>query len=1306
MSQFSKDQVQDIYYLSPMQEGMLFHTLLHPGQSFYIEQIAIPVKGAFRTELLQRSMDVIMERYDIFRTVFVHEKMKRPVQVVLKQRPCPIREIDLSDLAADERKRHIESYKRQDKKTGFDLSRELPMRTTVFKTGADEYEWVWSYHHILLDGWCFGIVVRELFQVYRALRQGKPYQLQPVKPYKEYIKWLEQRDKEESLSYWERYLAGFGGQKTFADQRHKPTAPGQYASEESYFKLGAEETRAFAEMAKRRQATLSTALQAAWSVLLSRYQRSDDVVFGTVTSGRPAEIAGVESMVGLFINVVPRRIRLGEGMTFGELVSTIQDQLLESETHQFVPLYDIQSRAGQPDFIDHIFVFENYPLQESDSRQEEQELGFAMGQTSVAEKSNYDLNLMASPGDELILKIAYNAEVFDPSFIGSLQEQLLEIIAQACRNPQLPLGEMRVVPEAEERLLLAAFNPEVSGAGDTRHPAERLTLPVWFELQAAEKPKQVALVTEEASLTYEALNARANRLARKLRVQGVKRGTIVGMLVQRSAEMIVGILAVLKAGGAYLPIDPEYPEQRIRYMLEDSGAALLLTQRELRERLAGLYVGPHLYLDDSALYDGSADNLEPSAGPDDLAYVIYTSGTTGNPKGTLTTHANITRVVKHTNYIDITRKDTLLSLSNFAFDGFTFDLFGALLNGAKLVVAAQETILHIGKLTQLIERQRITVMFVTTALFNLLVDAGTGWMGSIRKVLFGGERASANHVRKARQLLGPGKIIHVYGPTETTVFATFHPVDEEVSESAVSIPIGKPLTLTGAYILGPGQQLQPLGAVGELCLGGEGVARGYLNRPDLTADKFVPHPFLPGQTMYRSGDLARWLPDGSIEFMGRIDDQVKIRGHRIELGEIEAKLLGHELVREAIVLADQSEMGDTTLCAYVVGDRGGDRVAEELGTYLAGSLPAYMVPSAFVQLNELPLTANGKVNRRLLPKPQDQRESAAAKTPPRNDTESTLARLWSEVLGVRRVGVHDNFFALGGHSLKAMALCAQILKEFGRDVPVGVLFESPTIAAMAAYLLDDATAADKDAAPDRRGLRPVQGLTTLNPEAEQPLYVFPPVLGYGIMFGDLARELPEFRVHAFDFLEAEDRIRQYADSITRLQPEGGITLLGYSAGGSLAFETAREIEARGRTVNRVIMVDAYRKTGVGDLKGRTVEHDVNRLMEVNRDNPYLQNEANRQGLLRKMKGYYTYYVELVLHGRIAAEIVLLQAEQEGSATPLPVWLADWKDATSAAYAEHRGYGKHDEMLQGQALPLNASIIRHLARQHDYVMEAK
>lgn len=1268
VSQFKKEHVQDIYYLSPMQEGMLFHTLLHPGQSFYIEQISMQVKGSFRKDLLEKSMNVIVERYDIFRTIFVHEKMKRPVQVVLKERHFHVVEVDLSGLSEEEQKERIEDYKQEDKRKGFNLSKDIPMRTAIFKTGADAYEWVWSYHHILLDGWCFGIVVQELFKVYNALRKNKSYSLKPVKPYKEYIKWLEQQDKQKSLSYWEEYLAGFEGQTTFAEQRKKTNQTG-YQPEELLFTLPKAETEAFAKLAKARNTTLSTALQAVWSVLLSRYQRSRDLIFGTVVSGRPAEIKGVEHMVGLFINVVPKRVTFGDKTTFSELIARLQKQTLESEPHQYVPLYDIQSKTASPDLIDHIIVFENYPLQEANKQQEEDDLGFSMGRVSVFEKSNYDLNLLASPGEEMMLKFAYNGNVFDTSFVERLKDQLIEAISRIAGNPDQPLNGITIVPENERKQLLYDFNaPE-------EKTTSAMAIPQWFEHYAEFMPNEPAVSAAGCTLTYRELNDRANRLARYLRKKGVGRKKAVALFFRRSPDMAAAILAVLKAGGAYVPIDPEYPDDRIQYMLEDSGALCLLTQEELAGRTVSLsFKNETVLINDPAVSGESGESLGIAIDPDDLAYIMYTSGTTGKPKGNLTTHANITRVVRDTNYIDITRQDTLLSLSNYAFDGFTFDLYGALLNGGKLVVAGQDTILDISGLTETIEKEKITVMFVTTALFNLLVDSGTGWMKGLRKVLFGGERSSVSHVRKALAEMGPGRIIHVYGPTETTVFATFYPVDS-VSSEAVSIPIGKPLNQTAAFILTEKNELQPLGAVGELCLSGAGVSLGYLNRPDLTAEKFVPHPFIPGQNMYRTGDLARWLPDGNIEFAGRIDDQVKIRGHRIELGEIEEQLTRCPGVKEAVVLAARSGSGDLTLTAYVVPASGG--VTEEaIRGRLAQKLPAYMVPPVYFILEELPLTPNGKVNRRLLPE-AGEASVREERREPRNETEAKLERIWSDVLGRPHIGIDENFFEIGGHSLKAMAVISRILKELGAEVPVNIIFESPTIAAMAAYI-------------DGGGKTDEADRTVFNPEAGRYVFAFPPVLGYGIMYGKLAEQLPEYKICAFDFIEAGDRVERFANTITKLQPEGPLTLLGYSAGCGLAFEVAQQLEKSGREVDRLIMIDSYMKNNVSDLEGRTVKDDVAALLEVNKNNEYMQIEAVAEGIAGKLEAYYSYFVGLIHQGQVDSDIHFIQSESQ---KPLPVWLSSWKEGTRASYREYQGYGTHDEMLADGFVKQNAEIVR-------------
>ncbi|MGO1134465.1 surfactin non-ribosomal peptide synthetase SrfAC [Bacillus subtilis] len=1263
MSQFSKDQVQDMYYLSPMQEGMLFHAILNPGQSFYLEQITMKVKGSLNIKCLEESMNVIMDRYDVFRTVFIHEKVKRPVQVVLKKRQFQIEEIDLTHLTGSEQTAKINEYKEQDKIRGFDLTRDIPMRAAIFKKAEESFEWVWSYHHIILDGWCFGIVVQDLFKVYNALREQKPYSLPPVKPYKDYIKWLEKQDKQASLRYWREYLEDFEGQTTFAEQRKKQKDG--YEPKELLFPLPEVETKAFTELAKSQHTTLSTALQAVWSVLISRYQQSGDLAFGTVVSGRPAEIKGVEHMVGLFINVVPRRVKLSEGITFNGLLKQLQEQSLQSEPHQYVPLYDIQSQADQPKLIDHIIVFENYPLQDA-KNEESSENGFDMVDVHVFEKSNYDLNLMASPGDEMLIKLAYNENVFDEAFILRLKSQLLTAIQQLIQNPDQPVSTINLVDDREREFLLTGLNPPAQA-----HDSKPLT--DWFKEAVNVNPDAPALTYAGQTLSYRELDEEANRLARRLQKHGAGKGSVVALYTKRSLELVIGILGVLKAGAAYLPVDPKLPEDRISYMLADSAAACLLTHQEMKEQAAQLpYTGTTLVIDDQTRFEEQESDPATAIDPNDPAYIMYTSGTTGKPKGNMTTHANIQGLVKHVDYMAFSDQDTFLSVSNYAFDAFTFDFYASMLNAARLIIADEHTLLDTERLTDLILQENVNVMFATTALFNLLTDAGEDWMKGLRCILFGGERASVPHVRKALRIMGPGKLINCYGPTEGTVFATAHVV-HDLPDSISSLPIGKPISNASVYILNEQSQLQPFGAIGELCISGMGVSKGYVNRADLTKEKFIKNPFKPGETLYRTGDLARWLPDGTIEYAGRIDDQVKIRGHRIELEEIEKQLQEYPGVKDAVVVADRHESGDASINAYLVNRT--QLSAEDVKAHLKKQLPAYMVPQTFTFLDELPLTTNGKVNKRLLPKP-DQDQLAEEWIGPRNDMEETIAQIWSEVLGRKQIGIHDDFFALGGHSLKAMTAASRIKKELGIDLPVKLLFEAPTIAGISAYV--------KNGGPD--GL---QNVTIMNQDQEQIIFAFPPVLGYGLMYQNLSSRLPSYKLCAFDFIEEEDRLDRYADLIQKLQPEGPLTLFGYSAGCSLAFEAAKKLEEQGRIVQRIIMVDSYKKQGVSDLDGRTVESDVEALMNVNRDNEALNSEAVKQGLKQKTHAFYSYYVSLISTGQVKADIDLLTS---GAAFDMPEWLASWEEATTGAYRMKRGFGTHAEMLQGETLDRNAEIL--------------
>ncbi|RPE04903.1 non-ribosomal peptide synthetase, partial [Paenibacillus polymyxa] len=584
------------------------------------------------------------------------------------------------------------------------------------------------------------------------------------------------------------------------------------------------------------------------------------------------------------------------------------------------------------------------------------------------------------------------------------------------------------------------------------YPSEQ-TIHGLFETQTAHTPEQPALYFEGEQLSYRELNERANRLARTLRSQGVTKDRLVGLMTERSIDMIVGMLGILKAGGAYVPIDPTYPEERIRYMLDDSGTELLLTQSHLVDKVA--FDGHMLVLDGAqSVYHEDGSNLEPLSGPNDLAYVIYTSGTTGQPKGVMVEHRNVVRLVKNTNYAQLDADTRILQTGAIVFDASTFEIWGSVLNGGQLVLVSQDVILDVLKLKDAVHSYGITTMFLTTPLFNQLSQQDLTLFERIRELLVGGDVMSVPHMNRVLEAHPSLRISNIYGPTENTTFSTVHAIIGVQSES---VPIGRPIHNSTAYVVDHSMRLQPVGVWGELLVGGDGVARGYRNRPDLTSEKFIDSPFRSGERCYRTGDMVRLNADGTLEYKGRIDAQVKIRGYRIELGEVETQLLKLEAVQEAVVIAREDEQGQKQLCAYVVANE--EVVASVLRSTLSQKLPGYMIPSYLVQLEQMPLTPNGKIDRKALPAPEDSLQTGADYVAPRTWVEVKLAQIWQDVLGLTQVGVKENFFEIGGHSLRATTLASKIHKELNKPLPLRSIFEAPTIEQLAVVLeqLDQVT---------------------------------------------------------------------------------------------------------------------------------------------------------------------------------------------------------------------------------------------------------
>ncbi|MGG6312507.1 amino acid adenylation domain-containing protein, partial [Paenibacillus macerans] len=1024
---------RELYPLSFAQRRIFIVSQLEGAGIGYNMPATAILEGKLDEKRLEEAFRGLIRRHEALRTSF-HNVDGVPMQRVHDDAPFAMARAEASEKSAEAM---MAAFVRP-----FELGQAPLMRIGLVRVDERKHVLLFDMHHLISDGVSIGLILQELAALYGG-HDLPELRLQ----YKDYAVWQEERfaagTSEEGESYWLQTLGGELPVLQLLSDRPRPAVQSFEGDRTSLF-LDAELKAKLNRLAEQHGATLYMVLLTAYYALLSRYTGQEDIIVGTPAAGR--NHADLEGIVGMFVNTLAIRLKLDRNRTFADALLNVRSQVLQAFEHQSYPFERLVEKLNLPrdlgrnPLFDTMFVLQNA----ADDMPEIGGLKLAVRETNFR-VAKFDLTLQAKEeAGGLALDLDYSTRLFRKETAERMLGHYLNLLRGIADAPEWECGRYDLLARAERQQLLHGFNP-----GATEYPRDK-TIVQLFEEQVAFSPDRPALAFEGTELTYAELNARANRMARAMLARGVGRGAVVAVLAERSVEMIAGIMAILKTGAAYVPIDPEHPAQRIGYFLADSGASLLLTQRQIAPlaEQAG-YKGAVLLADDAELDQGEASNpvLDSPAEPGDLANLTYTSGTTGNPKGNMVTHANVLRTVKNSNYMQVTGEDVVLGLSNYVFDAFMFDFFGALLNGAKLVVIPKDVVLDISRLPQVIEQERVSVLMITTALFNLLVDFRPEALAGIRKVLFGGERASVDHVRRALLATGPDTLLHMYGPSESTVFATYYPVNE-VPEDAAAIPIGKPVGNTSVYIVDADLQPQPIGAAGELCVGGEGLVLGYLNRPELTAEKFVSHPLTAGGKMYRTGDLARWLPNGNIEFIGRIDHQVKIRGQRIELGEIEHRLVAHEAVREAVVLALETASGEKTLCAYVVAER---LLSDgELRGHAAKELPAYMVPAAYVQMPELPLTGNGKLDRRALPKPDLQGGmGSAAYTAPRNETEAKLAKIWQETLAVHRISVNDNFFELGGHSLKAMELLARIHREMRVELPLKALFQAPTIAGVA-----------------------------------------------------------------------------------------------------------------------------------------------------------------------------------------------------------------------------------------------------------------
>jgi amino acid adenylation domain-containing protein/non-ribosomal peptide synthase protein (TIGR01720 family) len=1047
--------IADIYPLSGVQQGMLFESLYAPDSGVYFQQWICTLNGQLNVPAFEQAWQQVVARHSILRTAFVWEELTQPLQVVYRQVDVQLQTHDWQQLSAQQQQQQLEQLLQSQRQQGFQLSVAPLIHLCLIQLSANSYQFIYNHHHLLLDGWSMPLLLQDLLQFYQAISQGDSFSLQPTLSYRNYIAWLQQQDLTQAEQFWQQKLLGFNAPTPLIVDKSSSVEQQGSGYSTQQIQLTTKATAQLQTFARQHQLTMNNLVQATWAILLCRYSQETDVVFGATVSARPPAILGIESMVGIFINTLPVRVQVSEDTQVLALLKDLQAQQVESEQYSYSSLAEIQGLSDVPrgtPLFESIVVFENYPIDEA---LQHNNYSFSLDNIYAIEQTNYPLTVVAVPGEQLFVKISYDTSRFGDAAITRLLGHFQTLLEGIVAHPEGRILQLPMLTQPEQQQLLIEWN-------DTQVDyLQDKCIHQLFEEQVERTPDAVAVVFDNQQLTYHELNSRANQLANYLKTLGVKPDVLVGICVERSLEMVVGLLGILKAGGAYVPLDPEYPIERLHFMLEDAQVRVLLTQQRLLEKLPE-HQSHVVCLDTGwrSVSQFSEEQAIASVQATNLAYVIYTSGSTGKPKGAMNTHRGIcNRLLWMQQAYQLTAVDSVLQKTPFSFDVSVWEFFWPLLIGARLVVAKPSGHKDSAYLANIIKQQQITTLhFVPSMLQVFLEELNLQNCTSLKRVICSGEALLWELQQRFFARLNC-ELHNLYGPTEAAIDVTYWECQPD--DNLTIVPIGRPIANTQIYILDKNLQPVPIGIPGELHIGGVGLARGYLNRPELTQEKFIPNPFnnskfkisygkasLQKSKLYKTGDLARYLPDGNIEYLGRIDNQVKIRGFRIELGEIEAALSKHQDVQTSCVIVREDIPGDKRLVAYIVPQPQTTPTISVLRSFLKEKLPDYMIPSAIAILESLPLTPNGKIDRRALPQPEARTGIENDIVLPRTPIEAKLAEIWAQVLRIEQIGIHDNFFELGGDSILSIQIISRA-KVGGIKLTVKQLFANPTIAQLA-----------------------------------------------------------------------------------------------------------------------------------------------------------------------------------------------------------------------------------------------------------------
>ncbi len=1166
--------------LSFSQQRLWFLDRFQPDSPLYNIPSATRLRGSLDVAALQTSLGEIVKRHESLRTTFASVD-DQPVQIIAQTMNLLLPVTDLSELPESERETRAQRLVAEEAGRPFDLAQGPLLRTGLLRLGEDEHILLLTVHHIISDGWSMGVLFRELKTLYAGYINEQPALLAalPVQ-YADFAgwqrAWLQGEALEKQLAYWRRQLVGDLPVLELQTDRPRPAVL-TYNGDMLSVTLGQPLTAAIKAVSRREGCTLFMTLLAAFQVLLHRYTGQDDILIGTPIAGRGR--SEIEGLIGFFINTLVLRTDLSGDPTFKDLLGRVREVALAAYTHQDLPFEKLVEELQPERNMSHAPLFQVMLALHNTPPQALELAGLEPGPLRIERRTaKFDISLdVVEVAHGLRMQFEYNTDLFDPATIARMQQSFQTLLEGIAMDPERRISILPLLSVADCHQQLVEWNEVYANCPHDRYVHQL------FEAQVEQTPEAIALAFKDLQLSYRELNQRANQLAHHLRSLGVGPEILVAVCIRRSLEMVVALLAILKAGGVYVPLDPDYPRDRLVFMLEDIDSPVIIVESSIEERLPEHHARC-VFIDRPEMF-GQCPVTNPATNLtlENLAYVIYTSGSTGTPKGVTVPHQALAgHCIDCRMQYELGPSDRVLQFASFSFDASLEQILTTLVSGAMLVVRGNE-ILSPRQFYHTIAESKLTVIDIPPSYWHQLALAGIDAVlagNSLRLVIVGGEEMLPNTLQLwLRSSLRDVRLLNAYGPTEATITAlTFEmPPRYKEDASVLRIPIGRPCGGRKIYILDSHRQPVPIGVAGELHIGGARLARGYLNRPELTAEKFIRDPFSadPDARAYKTGDLARYLPDGNIEFLGRLDQQIKLRGFRIEPGEIEAALARHPEVREALVTLREDTPGDKRLVAYIVQAHAGSAspVVQELRIFLKGKLPDYMVPAAIVMLDSLPLTSSGKVDRQALPAPDLMSVGQVEYLAPRTSLELQLSKIWGKILKLPTVGVTDNFFDMGGHSLLAVRLVAHIEKTLGKNLPLATFFQAPTIEQLAVILCKEGWA------PSWASLVPIQA-----GGSQPPFFCVHGGGGALLHFRDLVRHLgpdqPFYGLQPQGIDGRQEPLRRveamaslYINEIRALQPDGPYYLGGHCFGGLVALEIAQQFHAQGQQVGLLVLID-------------------------------------------------------------------------------------------------------------------------------------